>query len=198
MPPLWMPFEATPDMAQPRLFLPCFELARNISVRTDTCASPLPAGAVAPDLNGYRIRRATLRRLVPASFPPQRARHRCRAVALAGAIVVAVGAFAGCGGGDDSKSPKPPHFTAKQNKGIETIATNVQAYCVKGGAHANIEREIDTLLTAYRTHPTAIYKNSQGTESTMREVVSAVADELEGCGEEAGAQKLRRELRGAG
>jgi hypothetical protein len=30
----------------------------------------------------------------------------------------------------------------------------------------------------------------------MREVVSAIADELQNCGEEAGARKLRREVAG--
>jgi hypothetical protein len=106
-------------------------------------------------------------------------------------------AVTGCGGGGDSAKPQRPHLTAKQSKGVETIATNVQKYCVTGGAHSNIEREIDALVTAYRAKPTSIFTNSQGTESTMREVVSAVADELQTCGEEAGARKLRRELSGA-
>jgi hypothetical protein len=104
-------------------------------------------------------------------------------------------ALAGCGG-SDSSAPKRPHLTDKQNKGIETIAKNVQKYCVQGGAHSNIQREIDTLLTAYRAKANYIFTNSQGTESTMREVVSAIAEELENCGEEAGARKLRREVAG--
>jgi hypothetical protein len=112
-------------------------------------------------------------------------------------VVGLVLALAGCGGGDDSGKPKRPHLTATQSKGIETIAKNVQKYCLSGGAHSNIEREIDTLLTAYRQKPTSVFTNSQGEESTMRDVVTAVADELQSCGEEAGARKLRRELNGA-
>jgi hypothetical protein len=113
------------------------------------------------------------------------------------AVVVAlVAALSGCGGDDSTGGLKGPHLTAKQSKGIETIAKNVQKYCVQGGAHSNIEREIDAITTAYRQKPTSIFTNSQGTESTMRQVVSAIAEELENCGEEAGARKLRRELAG--
>ena len=103
----------------------------------------------------------------------------------------------GCGG-NDSKTPTRPHLTAEQNKGIAQIGTRIETYCFKGGAHANLERELDALLKAYRGHPTAVFKNSQGTESTMREVVSAVAEELDGCGEEQGARNLRKELSGTG
>jgi hypothetical protein len=133
---------------------------------------------------------------VPGSCPPRAARRRL-AVACAPLAAALALAVAACGG-SDSGTPKRPHLSAKQNKGIETIAKNVQTYCLKGGAHSNIEREIDTLLTAYRQKPTSIFTNSQGTESTMREVVSAVADELQNCGEEAGARKLRKGLTTAG
>jgi hypothetical protein len=113
-------------------------------------------------------------------------------------MLVALGAGLTACGGSDSKAPKRPHFTTKQNDGITEIATNIQKYCLRGGAHANIERELQALITAYQKKPTSIYTSNEGTESTMREVVSAAAEELENCGEEAGARKLRAELRGAG
>jgi hypothetical protein len=124
--------------------------------------------------------------------------RRPRRVAALAAAIVALGAGLAACGGSDSKTPKHPHLTTEQNDGITEIATNIQKYCLQGGAHANIERELQALITAYQKKPTSIYTNNQGTESTMREVVSAAADELEGCGEEAGARKLRAELRGAG
>jgi hypothetical protein len=126
-------------------------------------------------------------------FPTPALRRPGRFVAVA-ALVGALGVGLTACGGSHSKAPKRPHLTAKQNDGIETIAKNVQKYCLQGGAHANIEREVDTLLTAYREKPTSIFTNSQGTESTMRQVVSAVAEELDNCGETSSARKLRSGL----
>ncbi|MEA2272931.1 MAG: hypothetical protein QOI98_1639 [Solirubrobacteraceae bacterium] len=103
--------------------------------------------------------------------------------------------------GSDSKNPKQasgPRLSAKDNKGVAGIGQDVSTYCYKGGAHANVERAVEELLTAYRAHPTAIFRASTGTESTMREVVTAVAQQLETCDERALARKLRTELTKAG
>jgi hypothetical protein len=113
-------------------------------------------------------------------------------------MVVALGAGLTACGGSDSKTPKRAHLTKEQNDGITTIAKNIQKFCLQGGAHANLEREVQAITTAYQQKPTALYTNDQGTTSTMRQVVSAMAEELENCGEPAGARELRNQLRGAG
>jgi hypothetical protein len=195
-----MPFKATPNDCRPRLFLPCFELARNIAIRTDTCCStleePAAEGRIRPS-----VRRATLRRPVSRSsrsHPAPAVRRRAGAVAVAVAVGVSAAGLAACGGDDAKKKPTAPRLTAEQNTGVADIGRAVSKYCLQGGAHSNIEREVQGLLVAYRSHPTAVFRAPNGTESPMRTVVIAVAERLEACGERGAARPLRTELRSAG
>jgi hypothetical protein len=115
------------------------------------------------------------------------------------ALATAAAGLAACGDDDDAKkAPAGPRLTAAQNKGVADIGRQVSKYCFEGGAKANIEREVQGLLVAYRAHPTATFEAPDGTKSKMRQVVAAVADQLEACGEAAAAKPLRAELRRAG
>jgi hypothetical protein len=114
------------------------------------------------------------------------------AAALAGGGL----ALGGCGE-DEKPRPAGPALSATDNQAVAAIGRAVRRYCFHGGAEADIEREVDTLLRLYRARPTARFRSAAGTESTVREVVAAVADQLQGCGAREPAQQLRAALRPA-
>jgi hypothetical protein len=129
-------------------------------------------------------------RLGLPQYPP-------RPAGVALALAVAATGLAACG--DDEPKRRPaPKLTASQNKGIAAIGKEISEYCFKGGSVTNVRRDVETLVGAYRDHPTAVFEAPDGRRSTMRQVLTAVADQLESCGERTEARPLRQELRRAG
>ncbi|MDQ3995588.1 MAG: hypothetical protein M3303_01065 [Gemmatimonadota bacterium] len=110
--------------------------------------------------------------------------------------VLGGGALAACGE-EEKRTPRGPALSQKDNEGVAAIGRAVIRYCYRGGAEADIEREVDSLLKLYKARPNARFRSATGTESTVREVVAAVADQLQGCGAREPARQLRAALRPA-
>ncbi len=124
----------------------------------------------------------------PRPRDPGRAGHARRALGVALACLT----LAGCGDGTDE--PTGPPLTADQNGEITSIAEAVREFCFRGGADATIKRELESLLALYRQRPRSVYRSEDGERSSMREVMTATAEQLEACGAPAQARQVRRAL----